>query len=140
MMEVKLGEIAEKKAKSEEVKEFGSMMVEDHGEANEKLMQIAQEKNLNIPREMDKKHKTTVDKLSGKSGSEFDKAYMKEMVQDHKKDIAKFEKATKQLQDNELKSWADDTLRTLKEHQEKAQEIAKGMGIKVQEKQASMAD
>lgn len=53
MAEVELGELAEQKAQSQAVKEFGRRMVEDHGKANERLISIAKEAGIPVPHELD---------------------------------------------------------------------------------------
>ena len=95
MMEVELGQMAQSKGQSQEVKDFGSKMVTDHGKANDELKSLAQQKQWTMPTKMERKHKSMVDKLTKASGPEFDKKYMTEMVKDHKKDVAEFQKAAK---------------------------------------------
>lgn len=123
MMEVALGKIAQTKAISNDVKQFGTRMVEDHTKANNQLKQIAQSKHLEVPAQLMDKHQKEVDKFSAMSPDKFDKAYMKLMVKDHKEDIKEFEDAAKDVKDSELKAWANQTLPILREHHEMAQRI-----------------
>jgi putative membrane protein len=123
MMEVRLGELAGEKAESQKVKEFGQRMVSDHSKANEKLKGIAQQNNLSLPKELNPEHQKLVDKLAGLSGKEFDREYMNEMVKDHHKDIQAFEKQSQQGQHPELKQFASNTVKTLEEHGQLAEEI-----------------
>jgi predicted outer membrane protein len=51
-MEVQLGELAQQQAKDEQVVQFGQRMVQDHGQANEKLMAIAEQKGIQLPQEL----------------------------------------------------------------------------------------
>ena len=46
MMEVELGKLATQKAMSDEVKQFGQRMVDDHSKANDELMQLASSKGI----------------------------------------------------------------------------------------------
>ena len=41
LAEVRMGQLAQEKGQSQDVRAFGQMLATDHGEANEKLMQIA---------------------------------------------------------------------------------------------------
>ena len=125
MMEVKLGELASQKAASAQVKEFGAMMVKDHGKANQELKDLAGKKGLTLPAELDAKHQGMVDKFSKLSGEAFDKDYVSEMVSDHKKDVAEFEKASKSATDPDLKAWAGQTLPTLQTHLKHAEDLKK---------------
>jgi putative membrane protein len=86
MAEIQLGQLAETRAQSPEVKEFAQMMVTDHTKALDELKQAAG--GATIPSALDKKHQKLHDKLSKLSGAEFDKKYMEAMVDGHK-DVAK---------------------------------------------------
>ena len=57
MAEVETGKLAQDKGTSEAVKSFGARMVQDHGAANEKLMGIASQKDVTLPKTMDPKHR-----------------------------------------------------------------------------------
>lgn len=131
MMEVQLGEMAAKNAKSQEVKDFGQRMVTDHGKANGELKTIATGKGVKLPAKMHMKHKRTVDELSKLTGDAFDKKYMQEMVKDHKKDVAKFKKASKNVKDPEINAWVVKTLPTLEQHLQQAKETAQKVGAEV---------
>ena len=78
MMEVAMGQIAEQKGQSEDVKSFGKRMVTDHTKANDELKSIASKKGVQLP---SKEHTT---KWTS------DKAYIDMMVKDHEKDLAEF--------------------------------------------------
>jgi putative membrane protein len=123
LMEVRLGELAQQQAKAEEVKQFGQRMVEDHGEANAKLMQIAEQKGIDLPEELSDDAQSTVEELQQVSGEEFDQAYMDEMVSDHEDDVAAFEDYVENAQDEDLRAFAEETLPTLQEHLEMAKQI-----------------
>jgi putative membrane protein len=111
MMEVAMGRVAEKNGSDSEVKNFGARMVKDHSKANEDLKSIAKEENVEWPAE----------KEAGKWKS--DKDYMDAMVKDHEKDLAAFEKEAKNGSDPKVKSFADKTAKTVREHLEMAKEI-----------------
>jgi len=122
--EVELGKLTADKATNEKVTEFGKRMVTDHGKAGDELKSLASQKNVTIPDGPDAKGKATIDKLSKLSGAAFDKAYMKEMVADHQKDVAEFQKASTHCADADLKTWAGTTLPTLQEHLRMAKEAS----------------
>lgn len=122
MMEVSLGKLAQQKASSYKVKEFGERMINDHSKANDELKNIAQKNNIPLPDSMLTKHQDLYNDLSQYSGSEFDKHYMDKMVEDHKEDIKNFENAAKNADNQEIRDWAQKTLPTLKEHLELAQQ------------------
>jgi putative membrane protein len=124
MAEVKLGELAQKNASSPDVKAFGQKMVDDHSKAGDKLKTIASKNNLNLPSSMDAKDQAVYDRLSKLQGADFDRAYMQDMVKDHKTDVAEFQKEANSGKNADLKSFASDTLPTLQEHLKMAQDTA----------------
>jgi putative membrane protein len=121
MAEVALGQMAADKGQSEAVKNFGQHMVTEHGKANQELQTLAASEGVTLPIEMSNEGKALQKKLSGLSGAEFDKAYMKEMIKDHKKDVSAFKKQAEQGKDEDVKNWAAQKLPTLQEHLELAQ-------------------
>jgi putative membrane protein len=128
MAEVELGRLAASKATDPDVKAFGQRMVDDHSKANDKLKAIASEEGITLPTALKGEMKTLNDKLSKASGAEFDKMYMSHMVSDHKKDVAEFEKESKNGKDSDVKGFATDTLPTLREHLQMAQTTATKVG------------
>jgi putative membrane protein len=122
MMEVQLGQAAQTKAISDKVKQFGQMMVTDHTKANDELMALTQQKNTRMPANIGPKAQDMVNPLTALSGKEFDKAYMKMMVKDHKKDIKMFSKEAKKGTDPDVKAWATGKVDVLKHHLQMAKD------------------
>ena len=128
MMEVELGNIAQQNAANQRVKDFGAMMVRDHSKANDELKTFASRRNLMLNTDsLMALHKSHIDALKNKTGAAFDKAYMSMMLNDHKKDVAEFEKASKMCKDQECQGWAGKTLPTLQTHLDSAQAISKAL-------------
>ncbi len=124
LAEVQMGNLALQKATNADVKAFAQRMVTDHSKANAELAQLATAKGLALATELGGEHKNAFDHLNSLSGAEFDKAYMKHMVEDHEKDVAEFDKASTSATDADVKGWAGKTLPTLKEHLEQAKSTA----------------
>ncbi|MCU1294576.1 MAG: outer membrane protein [Bryobacterales bacterium] len=116
LAEVELGRIASQKASSDAVKQFGQKMVDDHTKANDELKQVASQSNLTLPTTLDKKHQSMVAKMSAMSGPDFDKAYVKDMVKDHEKDVKEFQNEADKGTDPNLKQFATKTLPVLQGH------------------------
>ena len=127
MTEVQLGQLAADKGTSQDVKDFGSKMVTDHGKANDELKSIASSKGITLPDKLDAKHQGMVDKMGGLSGSAFDKAYVNAMVAAHKKDDALFTKEASSGQDADIKAFAAKTDETVKMHLSMIQDIQSKM-------------
>jgi putative membrane protein len=124
LAEVQLGQLATEKASSPEVKQFGQRMVDDHSKANDQLKQVASQKGVTVPDKLNAKDAATKAKLEKLSGEAFDRAYMKDMVTDHTKDVSEFKMASKNAKDPDVKNFASQTLPTLEEHLKQAKSIA----------------
>ena len=118
--EAELAKLAEQKATSQPVRELAQTLQKDHEQANDKLQSIAGGAGSASQPSVTPQHKQLQDRLSRLEGEAFDRAYAMEMVKDHEKDIAKYEKASKQLKHAELKAYASETLPHLKRHLEMA--------------------
>jgi putative membrane protein len=131
LMEVKLGQTAKDHSSSAELKNYGEMLVKDHSKANERLSQLASQKGVNLAKEMEAKHTDTIKDMEKKSGADFDRAFIEHAVKDHRKNISKFERASRDLNDSELKAFAMETLPTLRAHLAEAERIARSLGVNV---------
>ncbi len=127
--EVELGKMVASKAKSDDVKQFAQRMVDDHKKANDQLKSLAQQKGITLPTQMDAKGQALKSRLEKLSGDQLDKAYMKEMVQDHAKDVQEFKTASQTAKDSDVKSFASQTLPTLQDHLKQAKEVASKEGV-----------
>lgn len=125
MAEVGMGQSAQQKAQSADVKTFGSRMVTDHSRANDELAQLATKNCLALPSDVDAGHKNNAQKIAAKSGKDLDKAYTKDMVEDHEKEVKEFQKAAANAKDADIRNWASKTLPTLQEHLRMARETLK---------------
>jgi len=122
--EVELGKLAQEKAASPEVKQFGERMVNDHSKANDQLKEVAQKEGVTLPTKLDAKDAATKARLEKLSGEAFDRAYMKDMVADHTKDVREFKNEAKNGKDPDVKSFAAQTAPTLEDHLKEAKNIA----------------
>jgi len=131
LMEVRMGQTARDHGQSADVKSYGEMLVKDHTKANDKLAQLAGQKGVNLAKEIEPKHTDMIKDMEGKQGADFDRAFIEHAVKDHRKDISKFESASRSLNDSELKAFATETLPTLRHHLNEAERIAKSLGVNI---------
>jgi putative membrane protein len=130
MTEIQAGQLAEQQGVAKDVKAYGAMMVKDHTDAADKLKAIAAQKNITLPASVSTDMQKNLDDLKGKSGKDFDKAYIDMMISDHKKVISAFEDESKNGSDADIRAFADSTLHTLHHHldeAEKCKKMEKGM-------------
>jgi putative membrane protein len=129
LAEVSMGNLAQQKAQSPSVKEFGAQMVKDHSAANEKLKALAHSKNITLPANPSVDEIEAKSKLQVLSGQSFDKSYIKGMIKDHEEDIAEFKKEAASGRDPDARAFASATLPTLEGHLKKIQAIAANAGV-----------
>ena len=120
--EVANGQMAEKQAKSAEVKSVAARMVADHTRINKELTALANRKGVTFD--------TSGVKAQNLGSGDFDKMYLRWLEEVHKGDIADFERAAKSSDDSELKAWASKTLPTLKQHLAMVQAAEKKAGVR----------
>jgi putative membrane protein len=125
MAEVALGQDAQQKAINQSVKDFASMMVQDHTAANDKVKSLATQRNVTLPGSVDADHQKMIDDLNKKSGKAFDKSYIDAMVKGHEKVIKDFQDASGAVGDTEVKAFINNTLPTLQTHLDSAKAIQK---------------
>ena len=130
LAEVQLGQLATEKADSQDVKQFGQRMVDDHTKANDQLKQVASQKGVTVPDKLSPKDAATKARLEKLSGKAFDRAYMRDMVMDHTKDVSEFRMESKNAKDPDVKNFASQTLPTLQDHLKEAKSIAPKTGAK----------
>ena len=123
MTEIKASELAQTKATSPAVKEYGTKMIADHEKSSTELKSITGTKSVTPPASIDKAHQKDLDKLAKLSGADFDKAYAKQMVSDHKDAVSLFEKEGKSGKDGDLQAFAGKTLPILQGHLQMAKDL-----------------
>jgi putative membrane protein len=128
MAEVQFGELAQKNASSSAVKQFGERMMTDHTKMGDEVKSLAGSKGVTLPSQMEAKERAEYDRLSKKTGAEFDRDYMSMMVKDHMQDIQEFQNEANNGQDPDVKALAAKALPTLREHLRMAENAEKQVG------------
>ncbi len=126
--EVDEGNLAQQKANTQALKDFGAMMVKDHSAANEKLQTLAASKNISLPSSASIGDMATKAKLDVLSGDTFDRSYIKSQIKDHRGAVALFKKESRSGQDPDAKAFAIATLPTLQMHLHTIETIAANEG------------
>jgi putative membrane protein len=116
--EIKLGELAIEKGTLPDVKDLGRMMIKEHTVALNELKKLAASKSITLPTTLTEDGQDAYDKLTEKSIKDFDKEYAELMVKGHEKAIDKFEWASSNAEDADIRIWASSMLPSLHEHLE----------------------
>ncbi|MCF0054520.1 DUF4142 domain-containing protein [Dyadobacter sp. CY356] len=123
MLEVKLGELAVKRAAMPKFKDYGKMMINDHTKVNNELKALAKKKKISIPASLSAGKQQLLDSLSAMTGESFDMLYMNMMIASHEETIGLFQTESTSGKDADFKKWADSKIPALKHHLE----MAKGL-------------
>lgn len=130
MAEMQLGQLAEQKAASPDVKQFAQKMTQEHAQLNNEIKPIAQQLGVKQPKAISKKCKKLEAKLQGLSGSQFDDAYIKAMMKDHENDLLNFQHEVETTQNPALKQAAQQGEQVIQSHLKLIKQIAKDHGVK----------
>jgi putative membrane protein len=124
MAEVQIAQLAASKATNPDVKALATTLVNDHTNANNELVQLANSKNVELPAAPPRGKRKEIESMAKLTGNDFDRRFVREVgIKDHEKDIKKFEKASENVKDPELKAWVEKTLPKLREHLAQAQKL-----------------
>lgn len=123
MAELEAARLAREKSPSADVKAFAAMMLTDHQKANEELKALAGRKTITLPARIGEDAQEDIDELAKLSGADFDKRYIRLMVDDHEEDVKLFKKAAEDSRDPDLKAFAANTLPVIQHHLERINAI-----------------
>jgi putative membrane protein len=105
-------------------------MVTDHSKGTAELKSLAASKQVTLPTSLGTRKQSIHDKLAKLTGTRFDRAYVRDMLADHKKDVADFTREASNGKDPAVRAWAAHTLSTLQEHLRMVRELDKEMSGK----------
>jgi putative membrane protein len=118
LYEIKASENAAMKASTADVKKLAGMMVESHTKMNTNIERLAQTKNVTLPTDLSDEQRRKMEKLSEKTGLDYDKEYCDEMKNKHEDAIKSYEKIADKCDDPEIKQWASETLPEIRTHRD----------------------
>ena len=124
IFEVDAGNQAQQKANAQPVKDFAAMMVKDHTAENDQLKTLAASKSISLPTSASVGEIAEKGKLDVLMGDTYDKSYIKGQIKAHREALALFKTEIASGQDADAKSFAQQTLPTLKQHLKAARAIA----------------
>lgn len=119
--EVRLARLAAERSSDPRVRSFAETLIKDHEQANTELTSLASSKGITLANE--DKEDRLYKRLSDKTGAEFDRDYIKDMVKDHEEDVEMFEKQARKGEDAQLAAFASKTLPALQKHLQMAKDL-----------------
>jgi putative membrane protein len=123
LAEVQEGQLAQAKAATPQVKQFGQRMVQDHTPNNQELMALAKQKGVTPPAALDSTHKQEIATLQKNTGAAFDRDYIKRELSDHQEMTSLLQQEIQSGTDPDVKAFAQKTLPVIQEHLRMAQQL-----------------
>lgn len=123
MGEAMIGETAKEKATNDAVRQFAEKLAQDHKKANEQLKTIVQQTDIQWPSELREPHHDLAKSLKNLEGKEFDETFANRMVQEHEREVQKYERLSETIGNKAIKDYIDSTLPVLRSHLEQARQL-----------------
>jgi len=129
-LEVALGRVAESRAENSEVKSFAERMVEDHNAMNREWTDLARRNGMTTAvLDYGPTGKQTIDRLEDLSGTEFDQAYMNEMIRQHEQTLAAFQQMVSSASTSNVKQLAQNGVPSIQQHLTLARQVGSRVGV-----------
>jgi putative membrane protein len=121
--QTEMGKLAALNTKNETIRTFAKSLVKEHTQQEKELGQIFAAKRIPAETELAEQFQSSIDHLAELKGGAFDRAFREQVIDDHEKAIAAYEKQAAQGTDPELKAFAQKHLPHLREHLELARQL-----------------
>jgi putative membrane protein len=129
LTEISMANVAEGRSQNTQVKDLARMMRTDHEQNYTQLQSIAQAHGLALDPKLDMWNQHEVNRLQKAKDAEFDQEYTKVMLKNHVKCIKHFDKAAADIDEQDVKQYAQNTLPALRHHLQKSEEAARSAGV-----------
>lgn len=116
LAEVTLGETAQRRAASADVRELGRTLATEHGRANEELATLARAKGMSPPTSPDAGRAAIATALGRLEGPAFDRQYLQQQITEHDVTIALFDSAARNATDPDIRAFATKWLPPIRQH------------------------
>lgn len=123
--EVEAGKLAQEKASSQALKDFGGMMVTGHTESTEKLKAAGAAASPAITPNavLNAEQEANLATLRSATGADFDAAYKTQQIAAHEKALAAIQDYAVNGDVPEIKAWAADTAKVVQMHLDKIKSL-----------------
>jgi putative membrane protein len=118
LYEIRAGELATKNGMSEQVKDFGTMMVADHTRSSQEMKALVDHGDFAtpMPTRLDTEHQAMLDRLKAARGEAFDREYMAQQMTAHSKALALHQNFAQNGEDAGLKAFAAKVVPVVQKH------------------------
>lgn len=126
MFEIQSAQLAMSKSLDQPMQQVAQTILNDHQRALDELRQIVRNKGITAQEQLQPKHQQMLDQLRNLSGADFQQQFRQMQLQAHQEAISLYQQAAQTLQDQELKTYAQQTLPTLQSHLQHIQQVQPG--------------
>jgi predicted outer membrane protein len=123
--EIRICEMALKKSQNADIQAFAQAMIDEHGRMEHEMKQLAQKKQLNVPREIRPEQKMTVDELNSLEGHNFEQRWIQYNIDAHERDVKVFRHYAGEEHDPDIKAMAERSGHILSQHLKMAHAVGK---------------
>jgi putative membrane protein len=127
-MEIEAGKLAQQKGESKAIKQFGKELVNDHTAADKKVVALAKQLKVDLPKETEPMNDGMLEKARAQTGADFDKTFASSMLDDHKKDVEETSEARDKTSNPKLKKLLTEIVPKLEKHRDTAQKLVDNGG------------
>lgn len=127
--EIRAGQHALNKTSSQAIRDYATMIVADHNNAEAELKPIVDAAGLFMPTapgSLDKEYQAKLDELGKLGDAQFDGQFRQQQIEGHEKALEAFRNYSKSGQHAEVKSWAQRSIGMLEKHLEQAKALPRG--------------
>lgn len=107
------------------IKDFAAMLDKEHRGLQQQIKSLAGTKNIVLPAAVSNDDQKDINDLAEKTGRNYDKSFINEMINRHKDGIRLYEEAAKDATDVDIKTFANNSLVKLRMHLDSAQALKK---------------
>ena len=116
LFEIAGGQMAQRHASSQAVKDYGARLIADHTESLKEATALAQETGIPVPKAATPEQQALLELLDRFTGTEFDKLYADVEAKDHQQDISEAKDEVSDGSNGDFRKAAAKELPTLQEH------------------------
>ena len=129
LLEVRLGELAERKATNPMVKQFAQRMVTDHQRMEKQWTDMASKHGMPFQPALGKLHEQKVDRLQRADQQAFDREYVTTVIRQHVDDVDYFKKEGESARSGPVRNLVAYMLPILQDHLTSARQVGKQVGV-----------
>jgi putative membrane protein len=130
-LEVRMAQLAERKAQSSAVKQLATRIAADHNRLQDEWLAIASSNGQPLKPGFGKNHKAKLDAIQKLSGRAFDRAYISTVVRDHRDYINYFEKEGRSANASQVRELVNRGLPTLRSDFNQGKQVGAQIGADV---------